>query len=214
MPHPLRVAVAALAILCLVPPAAARPFTVDDLLAQQTLGAQAVDPGGRWAVIEQRDAYDRGRRFDAYLHTSEALTRLKVVDLKNPGPPRPLLKRDPGPGVTLGGLSPSGKRLAVYRLRGARMALGVVTLATGAVRWWPLTPERPDWGRGLQWLSDTQLLVIAHPDGALSWSYREGRAAAEREPALWRASAKGGVGVTVVGSGAYEIGRASCRERV
>ena len=198
-----RGAAAALASLCLVASAQARPYGIDDLLRQETFGAEAIDPSGRWMVFEQRDPYDHGTRYDWYTHTSEALTRLKVVDLKGPARVRALLKVDPGPGVTLGDFSPSGARLAVYRLRGASMALGVVTMASGRVTWLHVTPERPDWGRGLQWLSDSKLLVLDRPDGEPSWSYREGRASAQEAPARWAASARGAVGRTVVGSGAY-----------
>jgi len=195
--------VGALAFFCLAGPTIARPFTVDDLLHQETFGDHAIDPTGRWVVFEQGQPYDRGKRFDWYLQTPASQSRLMKVDLRHPAPARPLLAADAGPGQAIGEFSPSGTRLAIYRLHGTQMSLGVVTLATGAVRWFPITPEVPEWGRGLQWISDTELLVISRPQGTPSLEFREGRASAQALPRLWEASATGRGGHTVVGSGAY-----------
>lgn len=203
MPRVSWAAFAVAAALCVTGAAVARPYTVGDLMQQETFGDQAIDPSGRWIVFERRDPYESGKRFDWYLQTPDSLTRLMKVDLRHPARAKPLLAVDPGPGETLGAFSPSGTRLAIYRLRGTRMSLGVVTIATGKVRWFGITPERPDWGRGLQWLSDQALLVIARPDGVSSLPYRQGRASAEVLPGLWAASATGSGARTVVGSGAY-----------
>ncbi len=193
-----------MALLCLAPgPSAARPFTIEDLLHQESFGYQAVDPTGRWVVFEQGVPYETGKRYDWYFETEASLSRLMKVDLSHPTQAQPLLAKDVGPGQTIGEFSPSGARLAIYRLRGTRMSLGVVTVATGAVRWFPITPSRSDWGRGLQWISDRELLVIAQPGMTPSLAFREGRVSAQVLPRLWRASATGSGGRTVVGSGAY-----------
>src|SRR5579859_1114886 len=118
-------AFSALGLLCPGGPVSARPFTVDDLLHQETHRAAAIDPAGRWLVFERTDPYDQGRRFDYDQLTRIALSRLRVVDLARPGPARPLLARDPGPGEVMGPFSPSGARLAIYRLRGKQWRLGV-----------------------------------------------------------------------------------------
>ncbi len=69
-------AVAALVALCVDVPAAARPFTVDDLLREHSFGATALDPTGRWLVIDRRDPYDGLGRYDHYLQMGAALSRL------------------------------------------------------------------------------------------------------------------------------------------
>lgn len=195
-------AVTALAVLPTL--GSARAFTVEDLLRQESFGNQAIDPSGRWLVIERRDCYDTAPRFDHDLQTSAALSRLLVVDLARPAAARPLLATDPGPGLQIGAFSPSGHRLAVYRLDGQSWTLGVVTLATGQVRWFPaITPEKAVYGRTLHWLSDRDLLVIHRPDRAQPWAMRIGKVSAQRLPALWAASARGEGARTVFGSGAY-----------
>lgn len=195
----------ALAVGCLLMwavAAAARPYTVDDLLAQAGFGTVAFDPAGRWLVFEQRDPYDQGTRFDIGLNTGLALSRLMVADLAGDGPAGPLLPDRAAPGVTLAGFSPSGRRLAVYGWQGGAWRLGVVEMASRRVRWFGLAPDLPRQGRALQWLDDDVLLVTVLADGALPWRLAQGRAAADRVPARWAAAAAGGAAVTVVGSGA------------
>jgi dipeptidyl aminopeptidase/acylaminoacyl peptidase len=184
-------------------PGWARPFTVDDLLHQESLGALAVDPTGRWLVLERRDRYDSARRFDYAFATSQTLGRLFKVDLRHPAEARPLLARDRARGLLIAGFSPKGERLAVYWMHGRAWTFGVVTLATGEIRLFELTPEQPGRGRVLQWLSEDELLVIARSDGLPPLEQRIGWTQAARLPPLWAAAARGEAAVTVQGSGAY-----------
>lgn len=200
-----RGALAALAAaIGLLGPAAsqARPFTVNDLLRQESFGRQAFDPSGRWWVTERRDAYDTAPRFNLGLQEGVTRSRLLVADLRRPSAARPLLRGNPR-GVVMAGFSPSGARLAVFQLRGARWRLGVVTLRNGAVRWFPVTPELSDFGRTLQWRSDRELLIISRADGAVPWVLEEGHASADRLPALWAAAAGGGGRPSIAGSGRF-----------
>ncbi|MBI1196737.1 MAG: prolyl oligopeptidase family serine peptidase [Phenylobacterium sp.] len=192
----------AMALACLSAPALARPFTVEDLLAQASLGAAVLDPTGRWLVFEQRDAYASADRFDAGQGTSLTLGRLRIADARAPAGARALLADDPR-GVLVGGFSPSGARLAVFRLTGHTWRLGIVSLPAGTVRWSPIAPEDPGRGRALQWLDDRRLLVLARPDGRPPRVVRQGWVFAERLPPRWAASARGGVARTAYGSGAY-----------
>src|ERR1700760_4876361 len=98
MPNLRTPALVAAVLLCLAPPAAARPFTVDDLLGESAFGATALDPSGRWLIIERRDAYDTAERYDYAFENGTALSRLMVEDLAHPGPARPLLQGDTGRG--------------------------------------------------------------------------------------------------------------------
>lgn len=195
----------ALALLAGAPhaPASARPFTVDDLLSQESFGAIAIDPSGRWLVFEQRDRYDRLPRYDIGYTPSEAFPWLAVVDLTHPGPARALLPRDPASGQMLGPFSPSGHQLVVYRLRERRWDFGVVNLASGAVRWFDVAPQDSRRGRSLQWLNEDVLLVIARPDRRAPPELASNDDITERLPAWWAAAARGETAHTVVGSGIY-----------
>ena len=184
------------------PPAAARPFGVEDLLRTETLGAAALDPSGRRLVYEQRGAYDTARRFDYDQSVVLTLSRLRVVDTAAPGPGRQLLAGDPA-GVVMGPFSPSGARLAVFRVAGATWRLGVVTPATGAVRWFPITPQGDSRGRTVQWRDDRTLLVLDRPDGRLPLALHQGAVFAAEMPRRWAAAARGEVSRTAYGSGAY-----------
>lgn len=201
---------AALALVLTGQSAVARPFTIEDLLGQESFGDLAVDPSGRWLVLERRDRYDTAARYDNDLENSASLSRLQVVDLLAPGPARALLAQDPGPGVQLGPFSPSGAHVAVFRQTGNAWTLGIVTVKTGATRWYDdVTPEAPTYGRGLQWLTDDALVVLHRTDRAQPWPVRIGKVSAQQLPRLWADQARGAPARVVFGSGAY----AGLRER-
>lgn len=182
--------------------AAARPYTLDDLLHEESFGQVSIDPTGRWVVLERRDPYDRGDRYDSGGYTAESLGRLYVTDLTHPGRARPLVSPAAGQGMALQAFSPDGRRLAVTQLRGPRRRLGVITLATGQVRWLGVSPELSEEGRALQWASPRTLLVLDRPDGRAPWWYRTRTATTERLAALWARQRRGRTSVTAVGSGA------------
>lgn len=183
-------------------PATARPFTVDDLLRQSAFGATAIDPGGRWLLFEERGPYDRLPRYDGAYNPSEAFARLRLIDLDRPGPAEPLLAHDPA-GLVLGPFSPSGRRLALYRVRDRVWELGIVELPARTVRWLPITPLEQGRGRTLQWRDDTELLVIARTDTLPPGDFRSAWVVDERLTAAWGATARGDSALTVLGSGRY-----------
>lgn len=189
--------------LALAGHAAARPFTVADLLSQESIGASAIDPQDRWAVFERSGSYAAGPRFDLGQRNPLAAGRLFVAPLDGDGPATPWLKPDPGPGQVLGGFSPSGDRAAVFQLQGDRWRLGVTATASGETRWLDLAPEWLWTGRQLAWLSDHELLVLARSTPGLPVRLRETRQSAERLPALWAKTARGDLARTVLGSGRY-----------
>lgn len=198
----LAAAAVALACLCAGVRTSAAPFTVEDLLRMETLGAAAFDPSGRRLVYEARDAYDTADRFDYDQAVVQTLSRLRVVDTAAPGPGRPLLAEDPR-GVVMGTFSPSGDRLAIYRIVGPSWSLGVVTLASGEVRWLPITPQGDGRGRNLQWRDDRTLLVIDRTDGRGPLALHQGSTFARRLAQFWSAAAEGTGAHTVYGSGVY-----------
>src|SRR5690348_3708944 len=102
MPGQIRSAAGIVAALAMaIAPAAviARPFTVADLLHQESFRASAVDPSERWFVFERAEPYDTAGRFDYDQQEASARTRLYKVDLLRPGPARPLLAAEAGAGL-------------------------------------------------------------------------------------------------------------------
>jgi dipeptidyl aminopeptidase/acylaminoacyl peptidase len=192
------------ALLALLPSsAAARAFTVDDLLRVEAFGQVSLDPGERRLVYERLRPIKAASAFDADYFNRHRRSELFVVDVRQPGPGRRLLPPAEGVGHVLGPWSPSGRRLVVYRFRDRRWTLGVFDVEQAAVRWLDVTPEHPGWGRTVQWRTDDALVVIARPDRRAP-SIMSAWAATDRLSAHWRAARAGTTPTrTAVGSGAY-----------
>lgn len=180
----------------------ARAFEVEDLLSQATFGVADIDPSGRWLVYESRRPYIQGKRFVQGEWNGRALSRLSVVDLKGDEPLAPRLL-SPETGLVAGPFSPSGGRLAVFRLADQRFQLGVADLKRGSVQFLDVTPLQPDYGRTVAWLSEQTLLVLARSDGQAPEGARRGWVAAETLPRLWATAAAGRSAHVVLGSGVY-----------
>lgn len=183
-------------------PAAARAYTVDDLLGLEQLGPVQLAPGERWAVIQTFAPWDQAARYDLDWWSTYGLGRLQRVDLQD-GDIRPLLAHTPASGYVAGPFSPSGAKMAVYRLTGHNWDLGVVTLATGEARWLGLSPELPLWGRSVAWRTDDELVVIAQPDEPVGHLLGYGWQAQSRLTKAWAEAAAGHLAVNAVGSGRY-----------
>lgn len=199
---------AAIALACLVaaaPPALAttRPYAVEDLLELRTLGPAMIDPSQRWLVVGTTAPWSQAPRYDLDWATFEALGELTVVDLEAPGSPRPLLPTEPGVGYIAGPFSPSGAKMVVFRLRGHSREIGVVVVATGAVRWLGLEVEPAPWGRSVQWRDDESVVAIVRPPGAASRGIGYGWQVQARLEALWARAARGEAAVTALGAGRY-----------
>jgi hypothetical protein len=195
----------ALGVLCLIAPspALARRYTVEDLLGTEGFGRILADPTGRWLIFERRVAFEAAARFD--LPDAVARSRLFTVDLTHPAKAQPLIPDAAGPGTILYAFSPGGTRVAVGRLEGDRWRLGVVTMATGATRWFDLSPAYDPFATTLVWASEERLVFVAEKAGTLPWSLHIGKAASDTLPGWWKAMAAGGpAAVTVVGSGRFE----------
>lgn len=195
-------ALAAVGLCACANGALGRPLQVDDLLKMEGLGKTLISPDGRWLVIERRGPYASGARFDFDRYSDLFRTRLEVVDLRAPGLARPLLAHEPGVGYAAGPFSPDGARQAVFRLKDGCWELGLVTLGPGEVRWTGVTPDYPEYGRSVQWRSPTELVAITLPDGRLPFLLRYA-APTERLKPRWRDQARGGLAVTLLGSGRY-----------
>lgn len=193
----------ALCLLSAATPLGARTYSVDDMLRTEGFGKIQVAPGGRWLVFERQVPFETATRFD--LDAMDVLrARLYIVDLTHPAQARPLLPLEHGAGVVMLGFSPHGTRLAIGRLEGQRWTLGVVTLATGAVRWFAVAPDYSDFRPTLAWVSDDRLVMLAQAGDTPPWVLRrdaQDRAAVSR---AWALAQEGRVPtVTAIGSGRH-----------
>lgn len=191
-----------LAALCLAATgiADARPYGVDDMLRVESYGQALIDPHGAWAVIDRYRRYDGG---NSYCYDGFSRRGLGVVmrfDLEHGRSLEPLFPQDDGAGYWIATLSPSGKRLAVFRLKDELLSLGIVDMTTRNVRWLPHHPATSLLHPAPDWLDDDRLLVVEAESTALPWPFAAGsRYQAEVIP-LWARTARGQeAGVSVVG---------------
>ena len=182
--------------------ALARAYTVDDLLGLEQLGPVRLAPGARWGVIQTFAPWDQAPRYDLDWWSTYGLGRLQRVDLRD-GATRPLLPQAPGAGYLAGPFSPSGQKMTVTRLTGHAWELGVVTLATGEVRWLGLSPELALWGRSVAWRDEDELVFIAQPDRPIGHLLGYGWQAQARLGQAWADAAAGRLAVSAMGSGRY-----------
>lgn len=183
--------------------AQAHPYTIEDLLSRQSLGPVTLSPGQRWLVVQTTDPYRAIARFDLSYESDKTISRLDVVEVQAGGPPRRLFAQAPDYGYLSGPYSPSGEKMAVTRVRGHDMELGIVTLASGQAVWTGLTPTANVFGRTLQWRSEDELVVVARDPAAPSFTPIYQWQIQARLADKWRATANGALGLTYVGSGRY-----------
>lgn len=176
-------------------------LTLDRLLKLEDLGSTALSPDGRRLVIETRAPFDQAPRFD-FDNGEARIGRLMIADLGAGLPARPLLAAEPGAGYTAGPFSPSGRRMIVSRWRDGRWTAGVVDLETGVVAWLAFGLDDTQYGRSLQWISDTVFVAIAVDAGDLPHTQKVGSQNQARLTSLWAQQAAGKTAsLTVVGSG-------------
>ena len=184
--------------------AIARPWRVDDLFHLQDIGQAEFSPDGRYLLVERLRPRAQMTRFDMDNQGEVARSEPLVFDLASGGPPHALLPSERGCGYALGAVSPDGRRVVVYRLRGRSYTLGVVELGTGHAQWFDLTPELGRWGQTVAWLSPSRLAAVIRSDRTLPL---EARMAFEAPDILSKLSRDQDEGrrpsVSVVGSGRY-----------
>ncbi|MDG6737658.1 hypothetical protein QCE96_14430, partial [Staphylococcus aureus] len=69
--------------------------------------------------------------------------------------------------------------------------MGVMTLATGSVRWLDLSPELARFGETVVWRSETELLVAARRNGALPYMLGVYAQSVVKQSDLWRRAESG-----------------------
>lgn len=153
--------------LAAAPLAAAGPVTLDALLDLEAFGAVHLDADGRRMVVERQRPLASLPRYDFGFEGVLRYADLYVGEVSQSGPLTPLLPTGSDAGLTVGGFSPDGRRLAVYRLQGDLWRLGVITIETGDVVWTEVSPRPAEWGRALEWASNDTLIVLGVSDGGL-----------------------------------------------
>lgn len=199
-------ALCALALTC-ASAATSEPLTLDTLLGLETFGRVTVDPSGSVAVFEERRARSDLPRYDLQPEGAVRYARLYRFDVREPSGVRPLLGMDEDAGYTAGPFSPDGRRLVIFRLQDLTFRLGVVDLQTDRVVWTGLSPETGAWGRSVQWISDTEFLVLGMPDGSLPPRLADLVATQTRLPVLWAQAARGEPAFVSVGAHRADPGR-------
>ncbi len=182
-----------LTLVCLATPVFPqdRGITVEDVVGLEAFGRAAISPDGRWAIYEKRGRYDSATRFDLGQRASWTITDLWLVDLRRPNAAPERLLPGEGPGLLRGSWSPSGARVLISRFAGARLEVGIVTMANRSVRWTGLTPEMPQMGAVAEWRGDDEVVVMARRDGDLPWLLRYYNASQTRTAQAWARTASG-----------------------
>lgn len=170
--------------------AASRRFTAEDLVRMEAFGGARVDPAGRWVVWERRGRYDRAATYAYATLTSDLLTDLVVADATGARPDL-TLGADDEAGYRAGPFSPDGRRMLVYRLTMEGRSLGVLTLETGQVAWFPLSVDLPVLGRTAAWRDDAELVLLLTPEDRQPLYYRLGWETQALTATAWRTAQTG-----------------------
>lgn len=140
---------------------------VEDIVRLESFGRASISPDETFAVYERREGYNQTPRYDTGGRSWWAINDLWLIDLRRPTEkPQRLLPSEPL-GLLRGPWSPSGRRLVVYRFRADRYEIGIADPAQRSVVWTGLTPEFPQTGAGVEWISDRRVALTVRLDGSL-----------------------------------------------
>lgn len=182
-----------LVALCLVVSSVctARPYRLEDMLRLESYGQVLIAARAKLVLVERRAPYDTASDFSYGFLVRRLLSRIEVADLTSPTRLRPLFEQPAGAGYWMGGLSPDGRHLSVFRLKERRLSLGVVDLRSRQVRWLPGTPDLPLMSPAPIWLDSTHLAVVMIDDGSLPFILSLGNAIQIDLERLWAWAARG-----------------------
>jgi hypothetical protein len=163
--------VLALCTICLgvLPrPCDARAVELDDILRMEDLGRVVFTPDGRTLLFEKQPPYEQAPNIESlsgHARDTSGLGHIYVVEVAQPREPRPLFSPAPRTGYWIGGLSPSGRRLAIYSLSAGKVRAGVFDFATRRLVWFGFTPNYHFLQQRAVWISDEELVYGTLPEG-------------------------------------------------
>ncbi|WP_339864834.1 prolyl oligopeptidase family serine peptidase [Paremcibacter congregatus] len=170
------------------PGEAGHPFAVDDMLRMESLGAVKVSPDEKHVVFERSGAYEDSSDF-GHLQWPDRKDSAKIyiVDVEGSPSPRLLFDQKVGEGHWLGGFSPSGKYLVIYKATDNRVKACVYAFKTRQLTCLKETPNvdftLPD---PVLWLSNDTLVYAAVPGGEWPALFDFRTGPPERLAASWR----------------------------
>ena len=173
------------------PVTAARPFTVDDMLRMESIGAVQVSPDGKHVVFERSGPYEDSADFGRLQWPDRKdSARIYIMDMK--GMPQLLFEQAAGEGHWLGRFSPSGERLIVYQATAEGVKACVYGFKSGRRHCLKETPNvdftLPD---PVLWLTDDTLVYATVPAGEWPALFDFRTGPPERLAANWRKAWRG-----------------------
>lgn len=130
----------ALVALLVAPARAERPYTVDDMLALESIGSTRFDPSGDILLFERHGPFEAQSDFGRQFVIGELRSKIYRADLRDKAPPRLLFDQREGEGYTLGTLSPDGQYLSYMNVSGEGLSPGVASNDGREVRSFDIAP--------------------------------------------------------------------------
>ncbi|WP_017670742.1 alpha/beta fold hydrolase [Blastomonas sp. AAP53] len=195
----MRVSWIAALCLCTASAGLAERYAIDDMLSVESYGKAIMSPDGEWAIIERYRRYDQAAAYHFDAFNKRMLGEIMMVDLVKGGAPRPLFAQTASAGYWAGSLSPDGRHLTVFRLQRDNIALGIVSIADGSVRWLDATPVTALLNPLPLWRDDDHLLVLTSDTSKLPYPLDSGSRLQRELPVRWERTASGmhaGISVT------------------
>lgn len=162
----LLVAIGAAGVLPAV--AEGRSLRLDDVLDLEGYDSAVISPDGRWLVFEKVRPYSQNTDFSFRTYAwGRSGHQLYRYDLDAQGEPSQLKDLDSDAHSYQVGFSPEGIRLAVMQYQMGRLTLGAYDMDADRHTVFGPTPAfSRDGEHNPVWLSDTELVYAALPDGA------------------------------------------------
>jgi acetyl esterase/lipase len=183
----------------------ARPYSVDDLLRTEVIGAAGFDASGRWVVLERRAALLSAPAFDGAELSHRLVTDLIVMDTTGPSPRPLVIHRPRDAGLIAGPFSPDAGRLAVIKVSGFGARLGLLQLGATQPVWLGVTPNWTMYGQALAWRNSRELLAIVSNEPGLPPGFRSDASTERAAVALSERAWRGEASATVNGSGRWAL---------
>lgn len=177
--------------LCTASPGFAGQYAIDDMLSVESYGKAIMSPDGKWAIIERYRRYDQAAAYQFDAFSKRMLGEIMLVDLVNRGAPRPLFAQTGNAGYWAGNLSPDGSHLTVFRLERDNIALGIVSIGDGSVRWLDITPVTALLNPLPLWRDNHHLLVLTSDAAHLPYPLDAGSRLQRELPQRWERTASG-----------------------